>query len=61
MGDFGQSGDTHALYRHYGIDAEHKASAAFATLEAKAEEGFWQGSPRDFWGRERRGTSGRVA
>ncbi|HUG16318.1 MAG TPA: hypothetical protein VMM78_15045, partial [Thermomicrobiales bacterium] len=34
--DFGQSGDTHALYRHYGIDAEHIASAAFAMLDARA-------------------------
>lgn len=33
--DFGQSGNTHDLYRHYGIDAEHIASAAFAMLDAR--------------------------
>jgi pyruvate dehydrogenase E1 component len=31
--DFGQSGSSHDLYRHYGIDAEHIASAAFAMLD----------------------------
>jgi pyruvate dehydrogenase E1 component len=31
--DFGQSGSRPALYQHYGIDAEHIASAAFAMLD----------------------------
>jgi pyruvate dehydrogenase E1 component len=33
--DFGQSGSQQALYRHYGIDAEHIASAAFAMLDRR--------------------------
>ena len=33
--DFGQSGSRQDLYRHYGIDAEHIASAAFAMLDRR--------------------------
>ncbi|MGH9175564.1 MAG: transketolase-like TK C-terminal-containing protein, partial [Vicinamibacterales bacterium] len=33
--EFGQSGTRHDLYRHYGIDAEHIASAAFAMLDRR--------------------------
>lgn len=33
--DFGQSGSRADLYRHYGIDAEHIASAAFAMLDRR--------------------------
>jgi pyruvate dehydrogenase E1 component len=33
--DFGQSGSREDLYRHYGIDAEHIASAAFAMLDRR--------------------------
>ncbi|RIK45328.1 MAG: pyruvate dehydrogenase [Chloroflexi bacterium] len=33
--DFGQSGSRADLYHHYGIDAEHIASAAFATLDRR--------------------------
>ena len=32
--DFGQSGGSQELYHHYGIDAEHIASAAFAMLDS---------------------------
>jgi pyruvate dehydrogenase E1 component len=31
--DFGQSGTRAELYRHYEVDAEHIASAAYATLD----------------------------
>ena len=33
--EFGQSGSRPDLYRHYGIDAEHIASAAFAMLDGR--------------------------
>ncbi|MBA2453142.1 MAG: pyruvate dehydrogenase [Chloroflexia bacterium] len=35
--DFGQSGSRDELYNHYEIDAEHIASAAFATLDGRED------------------------
>jgi pyruvate dehydrogenase E1 component len=35
--EFGQSGARDDLYRHYGIDPEHIASAAFAMLDRRDE------------------------
>ena len=33
--DFGQSGDIPSLYKHYEIDAEHIAEAAFSLLDLR--------------------------
>jgi pyruvate dehydrogenase E1 component len=37
--EFGQSGSRDELYQHYGIDAEHIASAAFTMLDRREEFG----------------------